>query len=153
MAWIRMSGGGSKPKITNVLEYLKQINGWSRTDGGSTSDLSGVSITYGTTTRMQGAFRNNAYSNFDTVELDVKNASKLIASYNFTSSVTGMNGTFVVKNVATGTTIYSSNKQSFTDKEIDITYVDKISITVGLGSPNVNYFTDTSMVVSKLMLE
>lgn len=153
MAWVRMSGGKSKPKITNLLEYLKQTTGWTRTDGGSSADISGVSITYGTATTMRGEYRNSAYTNFETGVIDVKNATKLIASYNYTATESAFNVTFVVKNVDTGTTLYSSNRQSFTDKEIDITYVDKISIQIGLGATGRNYFTGGTMAISKLMLE
>lgn len=151
--WLRMSGGASKPKIKDVLEYLKQTASWTRTDGGSTSDISGVTITYDTATTMAGEYRNNGYTNFTSPILDVKGATKLISSFNYAATQNAMNVTFVLVNADTNVAFYVANRQSLTNKEVDISFVDNLIIKVTLGPSNLNYFSKVTMTVSKLMLE
>lgn len=152
MAWIRAMGGGAgKPKITNVLEYLKQTNGWSIDS--SATEASSVRITYGTNTTLYGEYRNSGSTAFTSATIDVKNAKKLIASYTFSGSESAMRGVFRIYNADTKTILSSTDKQSQTNREIDITYVDRIFIVVTLGLSGLNYYSGATMTVSKLMLE
>ena len=150
--WIRMGGGSSKPKIKDVLEYLKQTAGWTKEDS-SFGGTSGTSISYGNETVFTGEYISAGYSYFRSNTINVKNAKKLIASYNWNSLAGAMSGAFAVINADTNTVIYNTNKESFVNKEIDITYVDNLKIRIYMGNTGISNYYRGTMTVSKLMLE
>lgn len=150
MAWIRMGGGGGKPKLTDLIPYT-WAKGWINLSDTQSGGNAAQIINQSGTITLVSNLTEGRVGNFKSVEIDVRKYTKLKLTVVF-GRPSGNNEQYVncwfYVRKPDGTNIAYWSNSNVSDVEVDITWHDTIVLQM-VTQNNASYTLSGSVYLYK----